>query len=85
MENQIPFRNFNFVYPKILIPIGTLLNLLNIFLFSTKKLSKISISLLIKFLAVNNILSIMDLGFMFFDGHIKQNLDDLSVFSCKVI
>ena len=85
MNNQTIFEEFVYIYPKILIPFGIICNLLNIILFSDKKLSKISVSFLIRVTGVNNILNLITLSLWLFNGHIRHNLDDNSVWVCKIV
>ena len=85
MSIKPPFWDLFYIYPKILIPCGIICNILNLILFSTKKLSKISVSLLIKVISVNNMINLLVFGFWQFEGPYKQNLWDLSIFLCKVV
>ena len=85
MENESIFPNFFYIYPKILIPFGTIFNSLNLILFSSKKLSKVSISFMIRLLAINHILNLINFGFWSFDGLNRQNLDSSTVLLCKII
>ena len=77
--------NFFYIYPKILIPFGTIFNIINIILFSGRKLSKISLSFMIRLLAINHILNLITFGLWSFDGLYRQNLDSSTVLLCKVI
>ena len=85
MENRSILSNFFYVYPKILIPFGTIFNSLNVILFSCRKLSKVSISFMIRLLSINNILNLINFGFWSFDGLDRQNLDSSTVLVCKII
>ena len=85
MEEKELFSGLFSIYPKILIPIGLICNILNIVLFTTRKLSKVSISIFIKILAINDIFNLLNLSFWLFDGPYHQNLSDKNAIMCKVV
>ena len=85
MEWKILFEDFFYIYPKILIPSGIVLNMLNLILFSTKKLSKLSISFLIKVIAITNILNLINFGLWSWDGPFHPRISEQTVFLCKMI
>ena len=85
MENGSIFSNFFYIYPKIIIPLGIIFNSLNVILFSSKKLSKVSISFMIRILAISHILNLINFGFWSFNGLDQQNLDSSTVILCKII
>ena len=84
-ENEILNGSLFKSFPKFIIPFGLICNIIVYTVFSRNPLRKVKITVLIKVIAINNILNLIIFIFWSFDGVYGDNLYDHSVYLCKIV